>query len=187
MRIDEMASQILDITRQTNLLSLNASIEAARAGEAGRGFAIVAGNMGDLANISSEAATQIQAICNETRNNIANIQACFDQIISFLEKDVQAQFVEFEKATKDYHQSIQDIQSIITDIAGTSATFVETVDAIQTLIQSVSNVPDSTAVNSQDILDKVRQTEVTTEEMTIIVRQNKENANAINDIVNRFS
>lgn len=36
MRIDEMASQILDITSQTNLLSLNASIEAARVGEAGK-------------------------------------------------------------------------------------------------------------------------------------------------------
>lgn len=35
-KIDEMANQILDITSQTNLLSLNASIEAARAGEAGK-------------------------------------------------------------------------------------------------------------------------------------------------------
>ncbi len=187
MRIDEMASKILDITRQTNLLSLNASIEAARAGEAGRGFAVVAGEIGNLANSSSETATQIQAICNETRNNIANIQACFDQVILFLENDVQTQFVEFEKATKDYHQSIQGIQGIISDIAGASSTFVETVETIQTQIQSVSDVPGSHTVNSQDILDKARQTKVTTEEMTVIVSQNKKNAVAISGIVNRFS
>lgn len=187
MRIDEMASQILSIASQTNLLSLNASIEAARAGDAGKGFAVVAGEIGNLANSSSEAATQIQAICNETKNNIENIQACFDQIILFLEKDIQTQFVEFSKATKDYHQSIQEIQSIITDIANASSTFVETVDEIHSLIQSVSDVPGSQTVNSQDILDKVRQTEITTEEMTVIVNQNKENAIAISEIVKRFS
>lgn len=187
MRIDEMTSKILDITSQTNLLSLNASIEAARAGDAGRGFAVVAGEIGNLATSSSEAAIQIQAICNEAKNSIANIQACFDQIIMFLEKDIQAQFIEFSKATKDYHQSIQDIQSIIADIAAASSTFVETVDAIQSLIQSVSDVPGTKAVNSQDILDKARQMELTTEEMTVIVNQNKENAVAISGIVRRFS
>lgn len=187
MRIDEMASKILNITSQTNLLSLNASIEAARAGEAGRGFAVVAEEISNLANSSSGTATQIQGICNETRNNISNIQACFDKVILFLEKDVQAQFVEFAKATKDYHQSIQDIQGIIADIAGASSTFVETVNTIQTQIQSVSDVPGSQTVNSQDILDKARQTAVTTEEMTVIVDKNKVNAVAISGIVNRFS
>ena len=56
-QIDEMAKQILSITSQTNLLSLNASIEAARAGEAGRGFSIVADEIGNLANISRDTAT----------------------------------------------------------------------------------------------------------------------------------
>lgn len=186
-RIDEMVTKILYITKQTNLLSLNSSIEAARAGDNGKGFAVVAEEIGNLANSSSETATQIQVICNETKNTIANIQACFDQIILFLEKDVQAQFVDFSKATADYHQSILDIQGIIADIAAASSTFSETVDTIHSLIQSVSDVPDSKAVNSQDILDKVRQTEVTTEEMTVIVNQNKENAVAINGIVKRFS
>lgn len=65
-QIDEMAKQILDITSQTNLLSLNASIEAARAGEAGRGFAVVAGEIGNLANSSSQTVSAIQAICVET-------------------------------------------------------------------------------------------------------------------------
>lgn len=187
MRIDDMASQILDITSQTNLLSLNASIEAARAGEAGKGFAVVAGEIGNLATNSSETATQIQAICNETKNNISHVQKCFDQVILFLQSDVQEEFVEFANATKDYYNSVKDIQVIISDIAEASEIFVDTVQNIQSQIRDVSNVPDSQSVRSQEVLEKAKQTEETTEAMTLIVSQNKENASAISGIVKRFS
>lgn len=187
MRIDEMASQILEITSQTNLLSLNASIEAARAGEAGRGFAVVAGEIGNLASSSSQTATQIQEICNETKNNISYVQSCFDQIILFLQRDVQTQFEELANATKDYYSSIRDMQMIIADIAEASEVFSDTVQNIQAQIREVSVVPDGQSIKSQDILDKARQTEETAEAMTVIVSRNKENANAISGIVERFS
>ena len=51
-KINDMAEQILVITDQTNLLSLNASIEAARAGEAGRGFSVVASEISQLSDSS---------------------------------------------------------------------------------------------------------------------------------------
>lgn len=177
MRIDEMASQILDITSQTNLLSLNASIEAARVGEAGKGFAVVAGEIGNLASNSSKTATDIQAICNETKNNISHVETCFDQIIFFLQNDVQTQFTEL----------VQEIQVIISEIAEESETFVNTVQNIQNQIHAISDVPDSDHISSQDILEKARQTEETTQEMSVIVNHNKENALEINNIVERFS
>lgn len=187
MRIDKMASQILDITSQTNLLSLNASIEAARAGEAGRGFAVVAGEIGNLANSSTETATQIQAICNETRSNIAEVQNCFDQVIAFLQNDVHMQFARFANATEDYYKSIKEIQFIISDISESSEMFAEIVKRIETQIREVSDVPEDQSVSSQDVLDKASQTAATTTEMIAIVNRNKEHAKAISGIVGRFS
>lgn len=56
--ISKISLLIEDISRQTNILSLNASIEAGRAGEAGKGFAIVANEIGDLSNQTADALRQ---------------------------------------------------------------------------------------------------------------------------------
>ncbi len=62
-------SNVLDalqaITKQTNLLALNAAIEATHAGEAGKGFSVVAGEIRNLANNSSDAVKEVEMIVKE--------------------------------------------------------------------------------------------------------------------------
>lgn len=67
-RIGEITAAVSSIARQLRLLSLNAAIEATRAGEAGQGFAVVAGEVKQLAELSQASTEQVQHILEEIRH-----------------------------------------------------------------------------------------------------------------------
>lgn len=71
--VDLILSDINQIARKTNLLSINASIEAAKAGEQGRGFAVVANEIRSLAKESSEASQSIQDILSELSTRVDDV------------------------------------------------------------------------------------------------------------------
>lgn len=186
-RINDMVTQILDITSQTNLLSLNASIEAARAGEAGKGFAVVASEIGNLASSSSVTATQIQSICSETNTNIEHVQGCFNDIINFMEQDVSKQFKEFIDVANEYNNSIESIRSIIEEIKQVSNVFVDAVSNIKAQVDTVQCASGENAIGVDDIIEKIERTTATTEVLSNVVKVNQKNAASIRDIVSKFS
>jgi predicted transcriptional regulator YheO len=71
------SSRVLDliksISRQVNMLGLNASIEAAKAGDNGKGFSVVATEMRKLSKLSAESSKQISAYLEEMKNSIESI------------------------------------------------------------------------------------------------------------------
>lgn len=67
--IDHLIRSIRDIASKTDLLALNASIEAARAGQAGKGFAIVADEVGRLSEKVQQAVGSVEVACVELRKN----------------------------------------------------------------------------------------------------------------------
>lgn len=186
VKINEMATQILDITNQTNLLSLNASIEAARAGAAGRGFAVVAGEIGSLAENSSETVNQIQALCVDANKSIESIKVCFEDIIAFMETDVSGKFQEFATMAGQYETVVNDIREVIQNIHNKTSVFSESATNIREQINNVRIASNDNEQGVDDIIVKNDLTTQTAESIIKIADLNQSNVEAIKEILDMF-
>ena len=186
VKINELASEILNIAGQTNLLSLNASIEAARAGVAGRGFAVVAEEISNLADTSKNTATTIQSLCKNADQSISIVSSCFDSIICFIEEDVVGQFKEFMEKSSHYSEAVDTIKKQLDDVAQAVNMLNQSVIQIANNMTEVKGITDENSCAINTIVEKTETTSHIADAIQKQSEQNKELAKQIGGLVDKF-
>jgi len=158
-RVNDLTNEILSISSQTNLLSLNASIEAARAGEAGKGFAVVADEISQLANSSKETANNIQTINNMVIEVVRELIDSADSIVKYMNQNILPDYENFVKAGKQYNEDAIHVNEIVTrfntmstSLKQSMGSITESINGINTSVDESANGVSNVAANTSDLV-----------------------------------
>lgn len=141
--IVEIVQLIGDIADETNLLSLNASIEAARAGEAGQGFAVVASQIGKLAENSATSVDHISKLIYEVNELVASAVEQANE--SAADINVSSDLIHTAIDTFDIiYENIQQTSTVITQM-------IQNINTINEVAVNVAAISEEQAASSDEI------------------------------------
>ena len=141
--IGKSSELVASVAARTNLLSLNAAIEAARAGEAGRGFAIVAGEIRNLAGRAGSAATMIDEVLEDVKEQFEGLSTQMAAVSA----EVQSSTELAERAGEELERTRELVSNSDIQVQGIQAAVEEMSVSGSEVAENLSDVAGKAAAN----------------------------------------
>ncbi len=151
-RISKVVSLISEFAAQTNLLALNAAIEAARAGEEGRGFGVVAEEVRNLAQQSTQATAEIEQLVQEIQAQTHEVVLAMDAGTEQVVLGTQLVETSRQKLTQIGEVS-HEINQLVREISYAATAQTKASGKVNRSMQQVSTIANQTAERSSGVAE----------------------------------
>ncbi|GAE31072.1 methyl-accepting chemotaxis protein [Alkalihalobacillus hemicellulosilyticus] len=177
---------IQKLAKQTSLLSLNASIEASRAGEQGKGFAIVAKEIGELADQSKSATEDIETIIKSLQDQITHSNDRTLATLSLVDDTTSS----IKQTEKNFHQIMEKVQQIKTDIKAVEKegdTLIKSTETTKEALHQSAAINEELSAASQEVLASTLEQQQTIERMNITIHETTKDVFALSAVTSLFT